>query len=400
MKTIVFLGCRMYGTSREAVKAAKELGCCTVVVTDRRRLDLEEADELIFMEDLFEKEKLLLLIGGLEQKGRITAACVSFIDPFVSYAADISRELGLNCFTADALSLAENKAKVRNKLKNLDSAPFCSLYDHQPGIPEFAAGHEDSFPLILKPAVSNGSKDILLVHTAAEMKNALLVLRKRYGEGTFLAEEYLEGPQYLIEIAVYKGELFIIAVIEQEWNESFIITGYAYPAELTTAEQVSLCDSIQKIIEGIGLRQGSCHLEMRNVKGTWKLVEVNPRMSGGWMNEIIWTGTGINLLKEILKMHLGEKPDFNPAFRKNVYARCLTVNSVGKLLYIGGKERALKLEGVESVHLRLEKGRIVTPPRSMGDRYACIITSADTIFEAKGIARSASRKLIFYLDPL
>lgn len=400
MQTIVFLGSRKSGTSREAVRTAKELGCHTVLVTDRHRLEIPEADEIIYMPNLFEKEDLLHLLKSLESGGNKVSACMSFIDPFVSYAARISEGLGLGDFSSDALSLAENKADTRKKLKELNSSPFFSVIENLSNFTEFSRSHVHALPLILKPVVSNGSKDIKLVKTEEEMAEALLFFSEKYGEQPVLAEEYLDGPQYLIEVAVYKGEISIIAVIEQEWNESFIINGYSFPAEISSEEANSLRKAVRDILELIGLRQGSCHLEMRNVKNTWKLIEINPRMSGGWMNKIIETGTGLNPLKELLQMQLGEVPDFHAVPARSTYARYLTLKTAGRLLYISGLEKAQSLDGVEYVHVTPEPGSIVMPAKSMGERYACIITSAETIQKAKDIARHAAKELKFYLEPL
>lgn len=396
MHTIVFLGSRAHGTSFEAIKAAKELGCHTVLITDRPRFELHEADELIRVQDLTEKEEILNHLKALEDKGNCIAACLSFIDPYVSIAARISEELGLGDFSSGALALAENKAAVRNKLKGLDSSPFFSVIKGGGDIREGVRPHAENFPLILKPSISNGSKDIIHVKSEAEMEEALFILKDKH---PVLAEEYLDGPQYLIEAAVYEGEVFIAAVIEQEWNDSFIITGYAFPAKISGDAEHSLAETVRDIVRLIGIKKGSCHLEMRYVRGMWKLVEFNPRMSGGWMNKIIETGTGMNLLKEVMKMQVGEAPEFQASMARSTYARYLTVKTAGRLLHISGIEQANSLDGIEHVLLTTEKGCIVRPPRSMGDRFACIIAAADTMQQAKDAARNAAKCLRLYAEP-
>ena len=69
--------------------------------------------------------------------------------------------------------------------------------------------------------------------------------------------------------------------------------------------------AIKKILTTLEMVHGSCHLEMRWCKGVWKFIEINPRMSGGAMNRLIIEGTGINLVKEIIKMNLGQEPELN-----------------------------------------------------------------------------------------
>jgi biotin carboxylase len=405
MQTIIFLGTRRHGTSREALRLAKEMGYYTVLFTDRRGIGKEnefpEVDEIIFMKDIFLKKELMNKIQKLQIEGKTICACMSFIDPFVSYAARISAELGRIHSSSDALHAVENKAKVREKLRGLESSPTFFVYENQVGIAEFAAAHKDFLPLILKPTESNGSKDIKLVKSEREMAEGLNYLLKKYPDFPILAEEYLEGPQYLIEVVVYRGEVRIIVVIEQECSsKSFLITGYKYPAKLSSEQETTLKRAIHDTIFHLGLSNGSCHLEMRIVNGKWKLVEVNPRMSGGVMNRLIEEGTGINLVKEILRMNVGEVPFLAPLYTQCAYAKYLTVDIFGRLLHASGQDRALLIEGVKYVYMKPEKGNILFPPRSMGDRYACIITCSETIEKAKSIARDAAKELKFYVEPL
>jgi biotin carboxylase len=405
MKTIIFLGTRRHGTSKEALQMAKEMAYCTVLFTDRRGIgkktnEFPEVDEIIYMKDIFLKEELMSEIQELQAEGKTICACMSFIDPYVSYAERISAELGLIGSSSYAFQAVENKADVRNILIGLESSPTFSVYEKQMSTVEFAANYKGALPLILKPSESNGSKDIVLVKTELEMADGLRYLQKKYPDISILAEEYLEGTQYLIEVVVYRGTVFIICIIEQECSRSFLITGYKYPAELSDVQKITLRRAIHDILFHIGLSNGSCHLEMRSVGGKWKLVEINPRMSGGAMNRLIEEGTGINLVREILKMKVGEAPHLEPFYTQCTYAKYLTVDVLGRLLHVCGQDRALILEGVKYVYVKPKEGTILSPPRSMGDRYACVITCAETIERAKSIAHEAAKELKFYIEPL
>ena len=88
-------------------------------------------------------------------------------------------------------------------------------------------------------------------------------------------------------------------------SNRFIITGYKLPTSLTDKVSQELYIAINNIIKEIGLINGTCHLEMRNFNHEWKLIEINPRISGGAINQLIYEATGINLVKETLKLSLG-----------------------------------------------------------------------------------------------
>ena len=105
------------------------------------------------------------------------------------------------------------------------------------------------------------------------------LLKKLPNEEIFL-EEYIDGPQYLIEILVQDGNIYIIAVIEQEITlfKRFIVTGYSLLGQVNDRLYNSLFDAVSYIIQAFDMKNGACHLEFRRVNDIWKLIEINPRI--------------------------------------------------------------------------------------------------------------------------
>ncbi|MGE8205260.1 ATP-grasp domain-containing protein [Heyndrickxia sp. NPDC080065] len=407
MKSIIFIGCYEFGTSREALTIAKEMGYFIVLLTNREKFklknhNLQDVDHLVFINNLLDEKSVTDEITKLKDNGLQICACISFIDPYISYTARLAKRLGLVEISENSLFIMENKIRFREKLKELSTSPFFTIIDFDTPIDQFVQKYISFLPLILKSPSSNGSKDVFLVDDTAKLEYRIRYLQKKYPRQPILAEEYLLGPQFLIEVLVHNNEMTVVGVIKQEVinNGRFIVTGYQFPANLNDEDHMNLHVSIKSIIDQLGLSCGSCHLEMRYVQGDWKLIEINPRMSGGTMNRIIEEGTGINLVKEILKMHLGEQPSLKVTQQQHVYAKYLTIYSPGKLLKIVGTEQALEHKGVKYVYIKPKVGSILTPPFSMGYRYACIIASAESSEHAKQIALEASKKIKFYLEPL
>ena len=401
MKTIVFIGCHTFGTSNEALLIAKQMGYYVVLLTDKRKHDSLKVDQLIYLNDLFNVENCIDAITELEGKGYEICACLSFVDPYISYTVKLAKHFGLTEMSMDSLYLMENKIRFREKLKHLPSSPFYTTCPNEGIGDSFIEKLNSHFPLILKPATTNGSRDLFLVETEQQLKKNLHFLLKKYPLKAVLIEEYLLGPQYLIEVFVQNGHLTIIGIVEQEFSkdEPFIVLGYQFPALLSEDAHQNLLISIHEIIEVLKLTNGACHLEMRNVNGEWKLIEINPRMSGGVMNYIIEEGVGINLIKDIIKLNLGEESSFLKTKDQQVYARYLTVNSRGRLLKVTGEDLALMHDGIKHVFIKPFGGEVLTAPSTMGHRYACIIAAAHSPEEAKSAALAAARKIKFYLEP-
>lgn len=406
MKTIVFIGTNKSGTSRTAFSAAADLGFHTILFTDRKRFLLQrdefpDVKKIFYIENLLDKKTVLDEISKLMEDGKEICALISLIDPFVSYGAEMNEELGFAKLSVAALKKMENKIIVRETLKETSYSPVYDIYSHEKDISIVSQEYREKLPMIVKSPISNGSKDVIYAETLGELKQALHHLQRRSDETPLLLEEFLEGPQYLVEVMVYKDQIHIIAVIEQEVQrkERFIVTGYTYPAKLEMKEEKELISAVEMMMRAFGLKNGVCHLEMKKTMSGWKLIEMNPRVSGGAMNRILLEGTGMNYVKEIIKLYLGETPNLHYRAKNHVYARFLTIDSRGRLLKVTGRNRALSRPGIKEVYIKPKRGTILSVPHSLGDRYAYVVAAAQTREEAREQALGAAREIKFYLEP-
>ena len=402
MKTLVFIGSNKSGSSREAIRAAERLGFFTVLFTDKEQF-LEQRVEfpdvhLMLFADLNDVSSLKNRLYILHSEGKQIKGIMSFMDSYVQIAAMLSEEFGLGTYSVEAINAMENKLTTRERLKHLPSAPYYVTYNQNDPLNDLIESHTHSFPLVVKSPLSTGSKDVLLANDKKELKKAISRLSSKE---EILIEEYLQGPQYLIEVLVYKGYVHIVAVIEQQvtYFQRFIVTGYALLAEVEEAIYNSLFASVSSILNQLGMKNGACHFEMRLVNGEWKLIEINPRISGGAMNRMIEIAYGINLVEETIQVYLGNDPNLEKKRNKFVYTHYLTVNQTGTLIKVTGRNRCSKYPGVEEVFIKPRKGKLLHSPRSMGDRYGYVIASSNSKEDARRKAIEAAKEIRFYLQP-
>lgn len=341
MEAIVFLGTYMAGSSREGMKAAKEMGYYTILFTPRKyyrrvRKKFPEVDELIYLEDM-SLDNLYKQCKDIQDKGIKIRQSISYIDPHVSNAAKLSEQLGLAQVSSEALAKMENKACVRDALKGYSVSPFYKIYTGLETVDDCLQECRGYFPLVMKYPVSNGSKNVNFVDCEEEFRKRIVAMWDKRNE-PILIEEYIPGSQYIIETLVFNGKITIVGVIEQEINDDFIVTGYSYPAVLGSEDQEKLEGCVHSIIRQLELYNGTCHLEMRLHNGEWKLIEINPRMSGSAMNDILKAGAKIDLARETLKLYLGKEPDIEIKSKKHVFAQFITVSRRGRLLKVTGEE--------------------------------------------------------------
>lgn len=405
MRTIVFIETNKSGSSREAIKAAERLGFFTVLFTNRQkfiqqRTEFPEVHQMILVE-LSNDAEIKKNLNKLQQQGKQIKGIFSFVHSYVHLAAVLAEEFCTSIVSTDSIFKMENKVLTRELLKGHPNSPYYALYNPDNySLEYFIDQAKDYLPLIVKSPTSAGSKDVILANNENQLKLAIQELQKRNEQ--ILLEEYLKGPQYLIEVLVHNGKVHIVAIIEQEITllHRFIVTGYCLLPYINQRMYDSILDSISSLLKAFDMKNGACHLEMRLVNGVWKLIEINPRISGGAMNRIIEVGYGINLVEETIQLMLGNAPRLTKKHRKYVYAHYLTVDSKGTLNKVTGKEHSSQYPGVEEVYIKPRQGQIVRPPLSMGDRCGYILASSDYKMEAKRIAIRVASNIRFYVDPL
>lgn len=400
---IIFLGTQKSGSSREALKAAENLGYFTCLFTNNPRqiFDRNSYPEVHIMQycDLDNINAVRETIRYLQHNSLNIKAIVSFIDPYCGLAARLAKEFGVECFSYEAMEIMHNKLRSREVLKESPYNPKYLIITEN-NMEENERAVKRMLPAVLKYIDSNGSKDVYYCERYVDYLRNCERLFKEYPGGTLLLEEYLEGEQFIVEVLAVDGKVNIVAVVQQEIdyiNNHFIITGY----NLLTNYSRSYFEKLKKCTEDIvniyGLKNGPCHLEMRLTQSGWKLIEINPRISGAGMNQMISIGFGINLVEETLKLATGKKVDLEPKHLKNTFAQYVILEKSGILEKITGKKEVLASPGVEYVYIKPRKGTYLTPPNSLGNRYAFVIATGSTEKEAKRNAKNAADKIVFHL---
>jgi len=398
LKTIIFIGTNKSGSSREATRAAEKLGYFTVLFTNnekqlQQRKAYPDIHKMILI-DTANIEDMKDEINNLIKTGLEIKSIVSFVDPFVHIASILCDEFCVNYTSSTAIEMMEDKEKTRIFLENQPYSPKFFLLK-----PNESVTNDIEFPLIIKSPKSTGSKDVLLANNSSELKKHLGYLQSKNPLETIMIEEYIEGPQYLVEALVYKKHAHVIGIIEQEITQGkrFIITGYGVLAKAPKEIQTGLEEVLQSIVKAFNIENGALHLELRLTKNGWKLIEINPRISGGAMNTMLHTAFGFNLVEETLKVFLGERPNIRPKHKKFVYTKYVIVESKGILEKVIGRNRAMNSPGVVEVYVKPKRGTLLSPPLSMGHRYAYVIAEGATLDEAKNKAIDAAKEIKFIL---
>lgn len=405
MEAILFIESARTGSSSEAFTAANRLGYSSILLTKRKyffhqKEELPLNTQVTYVEHI-DEVTIRNTIKEFLQLGYTLRAVMSFVDPYVSIATAFSNQFCQSDISYEALRLIENKSETRKALA-MNSASLdyevISSTDVRPSFFET----KRCYPKIVKKSISNGSKDVLFVENDEQLQAAVRKLIIRNANDQLIIEDYIEGTQYNIELLVCRGMPIIIAIVKQEItrNVTFIVTGYEICMNMESQAYKDLWCTVREIVRAIDLQHGTCHMEMRHSVNGWKLIEINPRPSGGAMNRMVEEAYGINIVEETIKLYVGQEPDLIKKKKQPVYTSYITISRMGYLLRIEGIEQAVKSPGIVEFILSSKIGSTMIPALSMGYRYGYVMANGNSQEEAKFHAEHAASLLKFYLEPI
>jgi len=399
--TIVFLGSHVFGSSREAVRAASKLGFFTVVFNRREKIDHNKFTDvdLMIRVDHFRFQILNEHIKQLKNRGKQVMAIVSFLEPYVSLATLLAKEHGINLFSLDAIKKMENKILTRDALVDTPYNPYYTVISSRRQLYKFIKSRKNMGNLVVKSPRSYSSKDVFLAKNTKQLKRYANFIFSRNPRQPILIEEYISGQQYLVEVLVHKAQVHIVAIIKPEimFNGRFIVTGNSVLNEYQSGFFEEIYTVVSSIVHSLGMTTGACHLELKVLQNDWKLIEANPRIAGTAMNKAIEVAYGINLVKQTLRMALGEEPRLEKEFSKSVFTQYLTVSSAGILKSVTGRIRASKQPGVREVYIISKPGSRIAPPKSMTQRCGYVMAVGDSPNQARTRAKVAAAKIRLHL---
>ncbi|MYT68254.1 MULTISPECIES: ATP-grasp domain-containing protein [unclassified Streptomyces] len=169
-------------------------------------------------------------------------------------------------------------------------------------------------PVILKPADGSGSTGVRLCADAEEAAaHAALLLARTHNERGIptepglLVEEYVDGPEFSVEVFGRTP----VAVVGKHLGAApyFVETGHDVPAAVPAGTARLLARTAVAAVDALGLGHGAAHVELRLAGRGPVVIEVNPRLAGGMIPELVRAAHGIDLVDAQVGAALGDRPD-------------------------------------------------------------------------------------------
>lgn len=369
------------------------LGWRIVVVDKLQNQSLRFADQVIIhdLEDLEDLHKIILSKIG-KPNGILT-----FNDSSLVQTAKLAELLELNFLNKDVARVATNKL-LQKKCFESFSLPtpqwkeICS--------PEEANNFfKDWGSLVIKPVDRSASAGVSKVKNPVEIKQAFKNALNESIIGTIIVEEYIEGPEISVETIFFNGEHRVISITDKitTTSNTFVEIGHSTPSRYSRELLESVKELAIKACSALNINYGACHTEIKLSKKGPLIIEVNPRLAGDCIIDLIDLSLGINLYRYYGKTALGESisiEEITPKFYKGAAIKFQPSKKDGILI---GAKTSLKCspDWLEELSVIQEMNVVMPDLDSNAGRIAYAITTGKNGEEALTNAETALSSISF-----
>ena len=304
MKKILLLG----GSAQQivAIKTAQKLGYYTVL-----------CDYLPDNLGQYEADKFYL-VSTTDKEAVLKVALDECVDGVLAYASDPAAPTA--AYVAEKMKLLTNPYESVMTLCNKDR--FRSFLKNNGFNTPVARGYSNnevdttlfSLPVIIKPVDSSGSKGATVLHSWDGLNEALEFAFSFSRSHRIIVEEFIEKKHpYLIggDIFVNEGKVILWGLLNCHRDNNvnpLVPVGKSYPLLLDDVDEKVVQDTLQSMVDKLGIRFGSVNVELvvdKNNK-VWP-IDIGPRAGGNMIPDLLGMIFGVDVVEMAVLVAMGEK---------------------------------------------------------------------------------------------
>ena len=375
------------------IKKAREMGYYVIAADGNpEAIGLPLADKAI-VANITDEEEMLRI------------ACEEHIDGVIHPCSEVSMnvmgrindELGLSGISRETALRATNKHLMREAFEQ-GGAPspksFCTADVDEAWslfVNEFS--HNTA---ILKPSRNSGSRGVAKIAYPRPLpegkgdsakKEFVRLFERAKNESrdkSVMLEQFIEGPEFSVEIIVWQGEVHVLTVTDKKTTEApyFVELGHNQPSVYPEETQHKLMGAAVKGVKALGLNNCAAHCELKLQDGEPYLMEIGARLGGDFIStELTHLSTGIDMVAAAINVALGIEPDLEPKERQQGVCIRYFTPTPGRLMAIKNVE-VLQDSHVYDAEIYRQVGDIIPEVHSSLDRSGHVIVTAETVQDA------------------
>lgn len=256
---------------------------------------------------IIDKEAVLAAARELQIDGIMSFA----VDPGVVTAAYVQQEMGLPGCPYESVCILQNKDRFREFLRAHGfNCPWSFGFSSVQEALDAAAQY--TYPAIVKPTDSAGSKGVSRVDSPAELPSSLQEAMEHSLSGRIIVEQFLEkvGCSSDTDSFSVDGKLAYVSYSAQRFDEDapnpYTPSAYSWPSTMGPENEAILTAEIQRLITLLGLTSSIYNIETRVcTDGKPYIMELSPRGGGNRLAEMIRHATGVDLVTNAVRAAVG-----------------------------------------------------------------------------------------------
>lgn len=294
------------------IKAAHEQGYY-VITADYLPDNIahQYSDEYVNV-SIIDKEAVLKVAREKEIDGIMSFG----VDPGVIAASYVQNQMGLPSFGPfESVEILQHKDKFRAFLaENGFNVPWAFGFSSE--TEAWDAREKFTYPLIVKPTDSAGSKGCTRVDSEEELIAAIQYAFKFTISGHIILEEFLEKKGCSSDTDSYAqdGQLKFVSFSAQRFDANavnpYTPSAYSWPSTFTKEEEEYLTSEIQRLITLLGMKTSVFNIEVRVATNNKPyIMELTPRGGGNRLCEMLRYATGVDMITAITRAMVGDEPE-------------------------------------------------------------------------------------------
>ena len=294
------------------IKAAHEQGYY-VITADYlpNNIAHQYSDEYVNV-SIIDKEAVLKVAREKEIDGIMSFG----VDPGVIAASYVQNQMGLPSFGPfESVDILQHKDKFRAFLKeNGFNVPWAFGFSSK--TEAWEARKKFTYPLIVKPTDSAGSKGCTRVNSDEELMAAIQYAFKYTISGHIIIEEFLEkkGCSSDTDSHTKDGQLKFVSFSAQRFDVNavnpYTPSAYSWPSTFTKEEEEYLTGEIQRLITLLDMKTSVFNIEVRVATNNKPyIMELTPRGGGNRLCEMLRYATGVDMITAITRAMVGDEPE-------------------------------------------------------------------------------------------
>lgn len=386
-KTILFLGAGIEQTI--AIKLAQEMKLKVIAIDGNPKAPGLKIANVGINADIKDVKAIIRIGKNYE------------IDGVMSHAVEIPQVVAK---VAKALNLPGLDPKVAeratNKLKRIRCLTKykipCPRFEIAKTIREAEKkAKKIGFPCVIKPIDNAGARGAQKVNKIEEIRRTFREALANSKKKTILIEEFLQGKEISTESVIYQDKIITTGFGDRNYSRNeefkpyFVEDGHNVPSSISKKKKKKILRTINSAIRALGINwgvaKGDVLLENNN---RVNILEMAVRTSGGWFCAgTVPIATGVNILKPLIKMSVGEpvkESELKARYNRAACQRYIIPVEEGIFEKIDGLRRVKKMPSVKMLTIfnSPKKGELIKKATNHSERYGQLIAEGKDVNDA------------------